>query len=925
MGVFVGRQRELEALEQAARAASARIALVVGDPGSGKSRLIAEASDRIDLARRFRIVGFEAEQQVPLAAALPLLRDLASVPGEGERLDTLLFQTDRVGASALEPVRVFEATHRALREQQPALLVIDDLQWVDTLSLALVHYLARAAEEADQRLTVIAASRPSANASSLATALATATTIELEGLGREEGVALVHALAPELGLAQAAELWQKARGFPFWLEALARNTDAEADARRLVTQRLSSASSDAAELCSVLVVASRPLRLADAAEIGGWPLERVERGAMELVTHGVAVEIAGGVRLAHDLIRAAALADLPIESRRRIHRRLAEWLESEAGSDLQALRQALEHRRAAGLPTLELALRVARSSHRRLLGRGGILQLAEIADDGEAEQALELQEAVAELAAETAEHVLALQRFKIVAEQESDPCGRARALLRASQAAMELSRAEEARALLEAARHENVAPAVFSVELDAHEAELLLWLEHDLAAAERVARLAGRAARALRREVGSVERLPREGRSAYLAALAAEYIAAQQRDRNREMLRLADERASVARGFSEDAYLDALVCKGKTLLYLARPREAEGTLRHAWEEARRRVLPLVTLHAGQQLADCLITLGRLDEAEAVAAEIVELAERTGSRTSMTLGRFAVNALALARSNWPEAVRALEARIAELSDPHSRVRSRQLLVTWRSRVEGGRAAADVVMQVAAARADANAADCQRCRLATLLVAAEALARVGRQVEARAYLSEWDVAHPEPAGVDVMHRQCAGAVLEARYGDPARALALLRELQANAERGGFATASLWARLDIARILATLDRDGAVEELHRVTADAAALGASTLEQLALRELRALGVRPWRPARKTSVGAALTERELEVARLVAQGASNPEIAQTLFLSRKTVERHVSNLLRKLDVRNRAQLAATVRELEHDMEGAPR
>src|SRR5207247_912344 len=145
----------------------------------------------------------------------------------------------------------------------------------------------------------------------------------------------------------------------------------------------------------------------------------------------------------------------------------------------------------------------------------------------------------------------------------------ARAFLRASHAAMELSRAEAARALLEAARQENVPLAVFSVELDAHEAELLLWLEHDLAAAERAARRAGRAARALLREVGSVERLPREARSAYLAALAAEFTAAQQRERNLEMLRLADESASVARGFSDDAYLDALVGKGRTLLFLA--------------------------------------------------------------------------------------------------------------------------------------------------------------------------------------------------------------------------------------------------------------------------------------------------------------------------------------------------------------------
>src|SRR6266498_4217837 len=71
---------------------------------------------------------------------------------------------------------------------------------------------------------------------------------------------------------------------------------------------------------------------------------------------------------------------------------------------------------------------------------------------------------------------------------------------------------------------------------------------------------------------------------------------------------------------------------------------------------------------------------------------------------------------------------------------------------------------------------------------------------------------------------------------------------------------------------------------------------------------------IRTWRRgARRRASGdlSGLSEREREIANLIAGGASNPDIAGTLFLSRKTVERHVSNILAKLEVKNRAQLAA--------------
>jgi DNA-binding NarL/FixJ family response regulator len=55
------------------------------------------------------------------------------------------------------------------------------------------------------------------------------------------------------------------------------------------------------------------------------------------------------------------------------------------------------------------------------------------------------------------------------------------------------------------------------------------------------------------------------------------------------------------------------------------------------------------------------------------------------------------------------------------------------------------------------------------------------------------------------------------------------------------------------------------------------------------------------------------LTERELEIARLVVERKTNPEIAATLFLSLKTVETHLHNIFGKLDVSSRVEVARTV------------
>jgi len=122
------------------------------------------------------------------------------------------------------------------------------------------------------------------------------------------------------------------------------------------------------------------------------------------------------------------------------------------------------------------------------------------------------------------------------------------------------------------------------------------------------------------------------------------------------------------------------------------------------------------------------------------------------------------------------------------------------------------------------------------------------------------------------------------------------------------------ALWADLDRGAALALFDRSAAVDVYRSVAARAEAGGALTDLTVAKQRLRALGART-APPRRTKLPMDLSRREYEVARLVASGKSNPEIAQTLFVSRKTVERHVSAALKKVGARNRAGLAARLTE----------
>ena len=120
-----------------------------------------------------------------------------------------------------------------------------------------------------------------------------------------------------------------------------------------------------------------------------------------------------------------------------------------------------------------------------------------------------------------------------------------------------------------------------------------------------------------------------------------------------------------------------------------------------------------------------------------------------------------------------------------------------------------------------------------------------------------------------------------------------------------------------------LACGDRDGAAERLQRAAPLAASLGAQPLgQQIAILARRAriplaagaAGIASGDPSGEGGLG--LTERELEVLRLVAEGRSNREIAGELFISPKTASVHVSNILGKLGVSSRGEAAARAHSL---------
>jgi DNA-binding NarL/FixJ family response regulator len=150
--------------------------------------------------------------------------------------------------------------------------------------------------------------------------------------------------------------------------------------------------------------------------------------------------------------------------------------------------------------------------------------------------------------------------------------------------------------------------------------------------------------------------------------------------------------------------------------------------------------------------------------------------------------------------------------------------------------------------------------------------------------------------------------SAGLVAAASGDATTATRRLAEALAAFERSDLPFEAARTRLDLARTVAADDPEAAAGHAAEALRDLRRLGAAGAASAAAALLRELGVTPGPGPRDPGV---LTRREQDVLALVADGLSNPEIAERLFLSRKTVAHHVSSILTKLSLRSRAEAAA--------------
>jgi DNA-binding CsgD family transcriptional regulator/tetratricopeptide (TPR) repeat protein len=915
----------------------AQCLVLQGAAGIGKTSILhraATAARERDIRVR-RAVGDDLETRLPWGMVRQLFGDVPTAQLTGSAAlarpvfapDLAPSTEDAWSPDAFPLLHGLHALTARLAAAEPQLLMLDDLQWSDPQSLRFLSYLLNRADglAVGLALATRGSGYPTQTSADLAARIASApaTTVQRIGaLGPSSVTALVRAALPEATESFCATIHRATGGNPFLCREVLATARAEAIAPTDEGARRLAALRHAGIRTSILVRLGRlghdaGAVAAAAAVLGAdspiprvTQLARLDAGsaceAIDLLVAEDVLEVGsgGGVDFVHPIVREAVYADLGPGRRATSHREAARILHREGAAPSESVAHVL----AGGLVET-WAVPVLRDAAREALRQGAperaqtLLEAALGATEESRSPDVRLLVELARAEAAAGGSEWALTRFRQVLASLSpgeDDAAVARDIGEALYAAGHLAEASAAfdRGLdlivaAPSSRRESVVEAQLTAGLDM--AGTLLG--------SRPARVEQMLADA----AGSGETRSLASRAVLCLVAGRHAFGVGVPEEQRRRTTVSELARSALEGQALPLDLGTIVLEPVALsLLLAEEFEMARTLLDRLLEtaAERGELPA---HASIFTIRGLVNLatGELAAAQADGSEALRLTSEIPTVHSQTDAARHV----LANASLLLGDRAAAAAALEVADPEER-RGGSILRGWWLEASG---------RLALDRGDAAAAR-------------DAFSEAGRRFLAAGGPAAYC---PWRSGAALAHhalgeheRALELADEELRlaeeFGAP-RAIAEAQLTRARLAPDPEAAARLTATLGLVvdgpslvrgRVLVDLGaalrrlgrRTAAREHLREGLALARASGARPLAEHAEAELRVAGAR--RPTSAVSGADALTASERRVAGLAVTGLSNKEIAASLFVTRKTVEVHLSACYRKLGIRSRDELA---------------
>ena len=949
--VLLERDAELAALDAAlaaARSGGGRLVIVRGEAGIGKSGLLRAARER---ARAHGMLvlsaaGLELESEFAFGVTLRLLQPAldALAPPERDRVlsgraataaalldgHPLMSQAEGTdhGYSLVYGLRWLIANltrppgtngHNGHNgpdghngSGRPGLVMVDDAHWCDASSLRLLAHLSAGIEALPVTVVIAARTGVLDERAALLDSLAGqpgATVLHPRALSADGAARLVCSVFPHADPAFWQACTRVTGGNPFYLhellasaraDGLAASADAAADVARLAPEsvirsvilRIAGLRDHAPALASAVAVLGDGVSLRHAAALAGLDSQAAERAADALAAAHI---LAPGEPLAfaHPLIGAAVHADIPAQARSRAHRRAAGLLDDD-GAPAETVAAHLLACRPDGDPRTVsvLTTAAARASGRgEHLAAGRFLRraLAEPPPPGE-RGGLAVELALADAAVGTADAVAGVREALTLV---GEPHQRARvlgALARLLFARTEYAAAGEAADLAMA----EIDPAdPVAGQLLAHRLMIgSVGLDMGTVAGPRFA------------ELMAAAEPPAE--PALLAMLAHATVAAGgPAGRVRELAQRALDGLDGDDGFYGIISGAAVMA----LLYIDELGLAAAAIERALAQARHGGSLMALGTATHQRAELLYYQGQLAEAVSAAQQTLDIC-RAGC--DLCVG-WVVPVLAGAHLDRGEFDAARQALDLVDGSPSDRV-EHVLACTASGRLalaQGDPAAALCDLRAAGDLAD-RLGMVQPTMFPWRIWASTAATQLGdRQLALE--LAHTALEKARTAGVPRtlgMALRAAGLAAGGSRGEDllTEAVSVLDRSPSALERARALVALGIARREAGHHAA------AREPLRQGLELAETLGAAPLAARARAALHAAGGRQ-RAARRGAGHEVLTRTERHVAELAAQGLTTPQIADSLYLSPKTVDWHLGHVYQKLGVSSRRQLATTLDE----------